>query len=238
MPLISHSPPATRAPETPAANARAAARRWPPAACARPVPFHALFLALFLAPIVALGPLLGLLCLLCLGAAAAQAQPVTHEEPHQLHGQRLCVDADSAMVVLAEVPAARAETARPAIARSIAEALADALDAAGVAVDRPAACAEGPGYVAVFARVALLDETVYRAYGKGAFAYVLSVQVGERADAGWLADHNTLAGLQFMAFEEQVASGDAGGSSFEQRVADRSRLLIDQLARAWREDNP
>lgn len=172
----------------------------------------------------------------------ALAQHHHHDEdtePHFLHGQAVCADADSIMIVLDDVAPSRADVVIPELVQGLTAILEDVLGIADVSSSFPTRCAVSQGYLVVFARVTFLDEAVYANYGKEAFRYAVSIQVGDKADLNYLVEHNTLANLRFMAFDEQVSSEEGQGAlPFEQRVVMSARMLLDQLAQAWQEDNP
>ena len=178
-----------------------------------------------------------LMLLLILVFPLAWAQ---HEdEPHFLQNQTLCVDTSSSMIVLDHVNEARANTVTADMQTHFRNSLADALSSADVASSFSTYCADGDGYVVIFARVTMLDKNIYPHYGDKAFRYALSLQVGDKADVNYLLEHNILANLQFIAFEEQIAS-EVGQDAlpFEEHLVLSSSSLIEQLVEAWQEDNP
>jgi hypothetical protein len=191
--------------------------------------------------------------LLLVGAllfAVAGAQPdhaANSAHQHEIFNFRLsddvlCVAPESVVIDLQGFVSERLERSQTVLVNSLHSSLNRAFRQASVSTATSSltgSCANSDSFVTIAVQVRALDPAIYRSYGSDGFSYSLWVQVGAYAEASDLQRSNfLLPDTKFVAFQEDAFSETRRGVPVEMTVLQGANELLDELAAAWRSDNP
>lgn len=173
-------------------------------------------------------------------ALVCWSSPADAHEDQEFHlaGATFCVDPASVQVALDLPSRERTASAQKVLQEDLGAILRAALGRSRVAYEIRERCTDARDYTLLVAKVRYLDPKTYIGFGKGAYTYSLSLQVG-----GFTAERSPdrvqpLLTNNYTAYMSEIYAEGDEGKPFEPLVVSEGSRLVQGLTAYWWEDNP